>query len=421
MEKYGPHMCTEGDGAKDTSFAAGVKSGSQLRRGRCANGSHSAGLYRKVSQKRKREEDPLDPALMSCIGPSSIQPQQGLVLLPTQKSHQYPQHEINRRESATRPQVPLKSLPETCAVAVNSTLLPRTPSGKKPSWLPVAELLSSLGLSQESSGLFRLAATEYMLDSGHPERLECVGQRRRGSLDMAKLHLLRCARHFLDAEGYGDRFFGENAIHHGMNPRSQVWPRDQEKRITLVSPLLKNIVTNEQQRQYNNGKRKQPEGLRHQANDSLQLMRRFSPVPPLSPTAKSQNISSCHSFQPALTDLALLDCTTDHGSVTQKYDLYNHEYALDDLWFISGLQRLDWQGLVAAVDSHYQICHTADYECPKSCDNLNILRIIQSDSASKLCWRVGGYRNLPAANEFASSIIRDSIAAGRNSHTSPPR
>ncbi|KAB8266756.1 hypothetical protein BDV30DRAFT_244954 [Aspergillus minisclerotigenes] len=161
MEKYGPHMCTEGDGAKDTSFAAGVKSRSQLRRGRCADGSHSAGLSRKVSQKRKREEDPLDPALATCIGPSSIQPQQGLVLLPTQKSNQYPQHEINRKESATRPQVPLQSLPETCAVVVNSTLLSRTPSGKKPSRPPVAELLSSLGLSQESSGLFRHAATEY--------------------------------------------------------------------------------------------------------------------------------------------------------------------------------------------------------------------------------------------------------------------
>ena len=83
-----------------------------------------------------------------------------------------------------------------------------------------------------------------------------------------------------------------------------------------------------------------------------------------------------------LTTLFLDGYTTDWNVISKSYDTYNSNYELDNLWALSGLQLGDWRGLVAAVDSHYQIIHEGDYNCTPDCEDDNVGRIVNSDSAT---------------------------------------
>jgi hypothetical protein len=107
-----------------------------------------------------------------------------------------------------------------------------------------------------------------------------------------------------------------------------------------------------------------------------------------------------------LTDLLLDGYQPDWSEISRCYDAYNHDFELDNLWSISGLQQPDWRGLVAAVDSHYQVVHHGSYQCPPQCEDQNINRIIHANSVSSLPWRVGGGRNVPARDDlYVSSPI----------------
>lgn len=124
----------------------------------------------------------------------------------------------------------------------------------------MSKLYASLNLSPENFLHLQAAAKQYMLDPAHPERQNCVGNRGKGDTDMVKLRLFNCVRDFL-AEGEGLRFFGEEAergdgegdggerFGAGEGKR-WVWPRDGNKIVSLVTPLLRRMVTNERQRQY---------------------------------------------------------------------------------------------------------------------------------------------------------------------------
>lgn len=74
---------------------------------------------------------------------------------------------------------------------------------------------------------------------------------------MVKLKLHHCVREFLDAHGWGEKYFGENAPPPGEGEdgtagqqRQFLWPRDKDRIIALCTPLLRRMVTNERQRQY---------------------------------------------------------------------------------------------------------------------------------------------------------------------------
>lgn len=436
----------------------------------------TSGLQRTVSKKRKRGEDPLDPAL-TATGPAGVGVGMGLgggggQQQPHQQPHQQQQHHEQHQQQFDggggggggggsgldiRTLPPQQSLAEARAAGVHSAaaLFRQPSSNKKYTRPPMSKLFASLELSPENFLHLQAAAKAYMLDEKHPERRECVGQRGKGDTEMVKLRLWNCVRHFLEVEGYGERFFGEHVVNEGMGPRQHVWPRDQHKIISLVIPLLRRMVTNERQRQYAIETRKgggaeerrrrkmmeeslrnanaqsqqaQPDQQRQQQQQQqLQMQSQghphdhslAAPPPPMPPQTSSTELG--------LTDLLLEGYPTDWNTVSKTYDMYNQDYQLDNLWAISGLQQPDWRGLVAAVDSHYQVLHNGNvYDCAGPCEDLNISRIVSSDAMAHVGWRVGGNQNVPARNEFASSItrdvsriIRDSLASRRdNSH--PP-
>ncbi|KAK8212361.1 hypothetical protein IWZ01DRAFT_263573 [Phyllosticta capitalensis] len=149
------------------------------------------------------------------------------------------------------------------AVGVHSAaaLFRQTPtdSRKKYTRPPMHKLFSDLQLTPENFVRLQACAKSYMLDDGHPERQECVGNRGKGDADMVKLRLFNCARDFLNG-GVGERFFGpyvptpteyDTIDGKPVAPdRKWIWPRDANKIVSLVTPLLRRMVTNERQRQY---------------------------------------------------------------------------------------------------------------------------------------------------------------------------
>jgi hypothetical protein len=131
---------------------------------------------------------------------------------------------------------------------------------------PMSKLFMSLQLSPENFLQLQASAKSYMLDSAYPERQNCVGNRGKGDTDMVKLRLFNCVRDFLN-EGVGEQYFGEHVEKPGENdaieaaralgedkaPHSEerlTWPRDGNKIISLVTPLMRRMVTNERQRMY---------------------------------------------------------------------------------------------------------------------------------------------------------------------------
>jgi hypothetical protein len=129
---------------------------------------------------------------------------------------------------------------------------------------PMSRLFMSLGLSPENFLQLQASAKAYMLDSSHPERQSCVGNRGKGDTDMVKLRLFNCVRDFL-TNGVGEQFFGEHVEKPGERDTMEAaralgeitdasqrlsWPRDGNKIIGLVTPLMRRMVTNERQRQY---------------------------------------------------------------------------------------------------------------------------------------------------------------------------
>lgn len=140
---------------------------------------------------------------------------------------------------------------------------PSASAAKKYTRPPMSKLYSSLNLSPENFLHLQAAAKAYMLDPAHPERQNCVGNRGKGDTDMVKLRLFNCVRDFL-ADGIGEKFFSEEASgagpdgngdgagfgEDGVPLKKWVWPRDGNKIVSLVTPLLRRMVTNERQRQY---------------------------------------------------------------------------------------------------------------------------------------------------------------------------
>lgn len=131
---------------------------------------------------------------------------------------------------------------------------------------PMSKLFISLQLSPENFLQLQALAKSYMLDMSHPERQNCVGNRGKGDTDMVKLRLFNCVRDFLN-DGVGEQFFGEHVEKPGKRDTIEAaralgeektpdvgerltWPRDGNKIISLVTPLMRRMVTNERQRQY---------------------------------------------------------------------------------------------------------------------------------------------------------------------------
>lgn len=147
------------------------------------------------------------------------------------------------------------------AVGVHSAAaLFRPPSdlSKKYTRPPMSKLFTSLDLTPENFLYLQSAAKKYMLDSEYPERQACVGNRGKGDGGEVRLKLNHCVWDFLE-QGNGDKFFHIDAPTAtspvGQMPTTEqqrrfAWPREKEKIVTLCTPLLRRMVTNERQRQY---------------------------------------------------------------------------------------------------------------------------------------------------------------------------
>ncbi|KAI9367474.1 hypothetical protein BJX61DRAFT_528330 [Aspergillus egyptiacus] len=453
LDGYAPEIQLDDDGFGEGY--AGMSSGRQYRGPSSVSGNEQGqpmGLTRTATKKRKRNEDALDPALTAASA--------GL----GQHQHHSQQHHANQHASSYAGEgleirhTPPQSLAEARAVGLHSAaaLFRQTSTNKKYTRPPMSKMFSSLELSPENFLHLQAAAKAYMLDDRHPERRDCVGQRGKGDTEMVKLRLWNCVRHFLEVEGNGPRFFGEHVVNEGMPPRTYVWPRDQQKIISLVIPLLRRMVTNERQRQYAvetrkggteaRRRRKTEDSIqdfhsasppRFPAEEHLQMHQHhlhdgYSPAqhPLQAPPPPSQTGSAVPDTDLGLTDLFLEGYNADWHAISKIYDTYNQNYELDNLWALSGLQLGDWRGLVAAVDSHYQVVHEGGCDCVPACENENVSRIVNSESTANLRWRIGGNADRPARKEFASSVtrdvsrvIRDSIAVrhGAHDHMSLPQ
>ncbi|KAK5140146.1 hypothetical protein LTR04_003134 [Oleoguttula sp. CCFEE 6159] len=127
----------------------------------------------------------------------------------------------------------------------------RQPSAtsKKATRPPMSKLFSSLEQTPENFLHLSAAAKAFMLDANHPERQACVGNRGKGDTDMVKLRLYNCVKEFLDG-GEGAKYFGPGTTNAEGQQRHFTWPNDVNKVISLCTPLLRRMVTNERQRQY---------------------------------------------------------------------------------------------------------------------------------------------------------------------------
>lgn len=148
---------------------------------------------------------------------------------------------------------PQSSISDARAAGVHSAAaLFRRPSAssKKYTRPPMAKMFASLELSPEDFLHLQAAAKGYMLDRSHPERRDCVGQRGKGDSELVKLRLWNCVKDFLEIEGHGEKYFGADVPGDEGMQRTMTWPREKNKIITAVTPLLRRMVTNERQRQY---------------------------------------------------------------------------------------------------------------------------------------------------------------------------
>jgi hypothetical protein len=418
LDGYSTDLHLAEDSFGDGGFGSLGPPPSASRPVRTSTNGQGQGLSRTVSKKRKRGEEALDPALTGAGGAAN-------------QGEEHQQQTFDGSELNIRELPPQQSLTDARAAGVHSAAaLFRQPSNnKKYTRPPMSRLFSSLELSPENFLHLQAAAKNYMLNDDHPERRDCVGQRGKGDTEMVKLRLWNCVRNFLEEEGNGERFFGEHVVNEGMPPRQYIWPRDQHKIISLVIPLLRRMVTNERQRQYAietrkggaTDERKQkktgdnvdgfnlsetPEsGQQHEQQDRPlappqvhQGPDHFLPPPPL----PSHDIpTSGPGIGVGMSNLVLDGYSTDWDHVSRSYNAFNQDYQLDTLWGMSGLQQPDWWGLMAAVDSHFQVYHHGDpTDCQTPCEENYLNHIFTSDEFSRLDWRVGGGQNTTARTQL---------------------
>ncbi|CAI6336006.1 unnamed protein product [Periconia digitata] len=225
-------------------------------------------------------------------------------------------------------------------------------SGRKYTRPPMSKLFISLQLSPENFLHLQAQAKAFMLDPTHPERQNCVGNRGKGDTDMVKLRLFNCVKDFL-SDRVGEQYFGDGvekphksdtldaarALGEDRLPTDErlIWPRDGNKIISLVTPLLRRMVTNERQRMYaietrsKGGSKKKdltPSPTQedfHTTNDAGQAAKLIQPQPmssrnvspsqvPSPPQGPSSQVNT-----PMPTSMAFTSPLSDRGSATSMH------------------------------------------------------------------------------------------------------
>ncbi|KAI9654846.1 MAG: hypothetical protein M1829_000742 [Trizodia sp. TS-e1964] len=267
--------------------------------------------------------------------------------------HEEGYHEESENGSGSleiRELAPPISMAEARAAGVHSAIaLFRRPSAssKKYTRPPMSKLFTSLELTPENFLHLQAAAKSYMLDSSYPERQECVGSRGRGDTDMVKLRLYNCVKEFLELEGFGERFFGGHIVSEGYPKRKLVWPGQKAKIITLVSPLLRRMVTNERQRQY-----------------AVETRSKGSPDSTKNSKKKTKSFQSADSPAP-FNGFAERNAGTPHTSRSGPPLDTQQLLSLEKCSFLT---KSDWNEFVNLIQQHLDITHTKGAEvCNDEC------------------------------------------------------
>lgn len=125
-----------------------------------------------------------------------------------------------------------------------------TAASKKYTRPPMSRMFLSLELDPEEFLHLQAAAKNYMLDPEHPERKACVGSRGGADSAIIKLKLFECVKYFMDELGWGEKYWGAHSAKKEIKNRKLIWPKYSNRIISLTTPLLRRIVTNERQRLY---------------------------------------------------------------------------------------------------------------------------------------------------------------------------
>ncbi len=248
-------------------------------------------------------------------------------------------------------------------------------SRKKCTRPPMSTLFSSLHLPPEEFLHLQSAAKAYMLDDGHPERRDCVGQRGKTDSDMIKLKLWHCVKQFLDEEGNGERFFGVNApkLGGGDEARSLTWPENAQQIIKTCIPLLRRMVTNERQRQYavesrkcggDSKREKQDQGAKQSPQQVSKATLDETGSPDISTSEK--------------IDIFGDGLVSDSGRSSKWYTVYNSNAVLDKIFIKSGFPRVLFMSLITNIDAHCRLYHGDEgLLCNESCKSRLVERLLQ--------------------------------------------
>lgn len=264
----------------------------------------------------------------------------------------------------------------TPAAARPAAALFRAPSttSKKYTRPPMSKLFSSLQLLPEDFLHLQSAAKAYMLDSEHPERRDCVGQRGKTDSDMVKLKLWNCVQEFLDREGNGERFFGTGArkVDNVDGQCGTTWPNDVQQIVKICVPLLRRMVTNERQRQYavesrKGGGESKQEVQGQNANQSEQQV----------PRAMIDEMDIPATFTAQKIDIFGDGVIPDSDEASEWYGIYNNDAALDKIFIKSGFPRVLFLPMITNIDGHCRLYHGDQGPlCSDSCKTRFVDRLL---------------------------------------------
>ncbi|CAL3965136.1 unnamed protein product [Diplocarpon coronariae] len=203
-------------------------------------------------QKRKRDVEDPEKLAEPDKGPKRRKKttQEDIDQLARERAIWGPEDGEQQEDSMIDQHLPVSDTGVRAADLHSATALFRRPSAasKKYTRAPMSKLFTSLELSAENFLHLQGAAKTYMLDERYPERSECVGSRGKADSDMTKLKLFACVKSFLEDDGWGERCFSEQSENGDV--RKLKWPQMKNKIISLVTPLMRRMVTNERQRLY---------------------------------------------------------------------------------------------------------------------------------------------------------------------------
>ncbi|KAG9248280.1 hypothetical protein BJ878DRAFT_488988 [Calycina marina] len=145
------------------------------------------------------------------------------------------------------------------AAAKTRGLTARSPALRAPSTeiyssrKPMANLFDELQITAEQFYHFQACAKDYMLDPEHMDRRNIIVRKNDGDVlaqSEIKRKLYDVTEEFLEKEGWGLKCWGKDAPNLVLGGRRIFWPDAKEDVIGICIPLMRRVVTNENQRLY---------------------------------------------------------------------------------------------------------------------------------------------------------------------------